>query len=179
MNDQNTKTENISGEDFLKISQLIKPIINQGKSDNTPLLVILTGGIGSGKTTIRNKNYANNFVHFEFGEIYTILKHKFGEKNDKLMSYTSLACDLILQETIRDKKNIVTEVIGDKKGILDQIIDGMIKQGYKISVEYIYCEQAEAYKRHLKLVEEDKDYLSVYFTQEATMAFFLKTLNLK
>lgn len=179
MNNQNTKIELISGEEFLKISAFIRPIIDRGKSDNTPLLVILTGGVGSGKTTIRNKNYANNFIHFEFGEIYTLLKHTFGEANDKLMTYTSLACDLILQEAIKDKRNIVTEVIGDKKGILEHIMDGMINQGYKISVEYIYCEQAEAYKRHLKLVEEDKDYLSVYFTQEATMAFFLKTLNLK
>lgn len=50
--------------------------------------------------------------------------------------------------------------------------------GYKISIEFIFCDPTEAYNRHLKSVKENKEYQSVYFTDETTLSFFYKKFEL-
>jgi len=85
---------------------------------------------------------------------------------------------MILQESIGAKKNIVIEIIGDNEKIIIPVIDKMKEIGYETSLEIIHCDPVEAYKRHLKAVEEDKDYISSYFTQEATLSFFYQQFQL-
>lgn len=178
MENSQQKTVQFSGEEFIKIGEIAKPFWENGLSENPPKIVILMGGVGSGKTTIRRQKYSKGYVNFDFGEILTVVKRAIGEDDPKLTSYVSLACDLILRECISEKKNIVIEIIGDSKELIDPVLDGMKKIGYDISLEYIHCDPVEAYKRHLKLVEEDKDYLSAHFTQEATLSYFYSQLDL-
>ncbi len=167
-----------SGEEYIKIGEIAKPFWENGVSENPPKLVVLTGGVGSGKTTIRRQKYSVGYVNFDFGDILAAVKKTVGEDDPKLFSYVSLACNLILRESIEAKKNIVIEIIGENKEVLDTLIDGMSKVGYKVSFVFIACEPTEAYKRHVKAVGEDPDYLSAHFTQEATLAFFYDQLGL-
>ena len=46
------KTE-LNTEDFKKIGEISKPILEKGISENPPKFVMFMGGVGSGKTTIR------------------------------------------------------------------------------------------------------------------------------
>jgi hypothetical protein len=178
MDNLDTKSIHLSGEEFIKLGEIIKPICERGISEHPPKLVILMGGVGAGKTTIRRQKYSNGFVHFDFGEYFVIFSKKFGENNPKLTGYTAIACDLILKECLSQKKNIVIEIIGDKKDSFNPIIDGMVKAGYSISIEFIECDPIESYKRHLKAVDEDKDYFSAFYTQEPTLSSFYFLLGL-
>ena len=168
----------VSGEDFIKISEIIKPMMLSGVADTPPKFVIVMGGVGSGKTTIRHNEFADGFVHFEFGEIYTAVKKVFGEDNTQLATLAAMTSTFVLGQCIESKKNIVIEIIGDDKEVVTPVIDAMNNLGYSTSLKFISCDPKEAYGRHLKAVDEDADYLSAYFTQEATLSFFYQVLDL-
>jgi len=172
------KVSMFSGEEFIQIGEIAQTFIKKGRSDNPPKFVIFMGGIGVGKTTIRKEQYADGYVHFEFGEVYTAIKKTTGEDNPRINEYIALACDLILRESIESKKNIVTEIIGSDADTVSPVIDKMREKGYDISVQVITADIAESRKRHLKMVEEDPDYLSAHFTEEATLSSFYNQLGL-
>jgi len=174
----NGKVVHFSGDEYLKINSIIRPLLDIGRSEEQPQFVILMGGVGSGKTTVRRQRYNTDYVNFDFGEIFNILKKEFGTDNSKLTGYTSMASDLILQESLKSKKNIVVEIIGDRKDVIDPVINGMTILGYKASVQFVSCDPAEAYNRHLKAVKEDNSYFSAFHTQEVTLSFFYHHLKL-
>jgi len=170
MADNHQNSVELSGEEFTTINEFARSVWERGLSGNPPDFVIFMGGVGTGKTTLRRQNYADGFVHFDFGEIYTALKKIVGENNPKLMGYSVLASDLILRACIEAKKNIVIEIIGDNEQLITPIIDKMKEIGYNISIQAITADVEESYKRHLQAVEKDPDYLSAFHTQEATLA---------
>ncbi len=172
------KDDQFTGEEYIKIVEVAKPLWEKGISENPPKFVIFMGGVGSGKTTNRRRDYAIGYVHFEFGEILSAIKKEFGEDNPKLSNYAAMASDMILHESIENKKNIVIEIIGDNHAVVTPVIDKIKENGYEVSVKSITCDPEEAYKRHLNAVEEDPEYLSAYFTQEATLSYFYKQLEL-
>jgi hypothetical protein len=172
------KVVQFSGDEFLQVGEIAKPFWERGSTGNPPKFVIFMGGVGAGKTTIRRQQFAEGFVHFDIGEIYQALRKTFSSDNPKIESYTSLAGDLILKESINEKKNIVIEIIGDSAEVITPVIDKMKEIGYDVSVNGITCDPAEAYARHHKAVKEDKDYLSAYFTQEATLGVFYSHFSL-
>ena len=75
---------------------------------------------------------------------------------------------MILRESIESSKNIVIEIIGETSEVITSVINKMRALGYEISLCGVDCDVAEALERHRKAVEEDENYLSAYFTQEAT-----------
>ena len=174
----NEKTVQLSSEDFAQLEKVAISFSNNGKSETPPKFVIFTGGVGSGKTTIRKQDYFENYVNFEFGEILNAIKKEFGDDNPKLNAYISLTCDMILDESLGSKKNIVIEIIGDNYDVITPVIDKVKELGYEISIQAITCDPEEAYKRHLNAVKADPEYLSAHFTQEATMTFLYKKLGL-
>lgn len=172
------KVTHFTSDEYLKIGEIAKPFWEKGISEQPPKFVIFTGGTGSGKTTIRRHDYPTGYVHFEFGEILNAIKKEFGEDNPKLGSYASLASDLILRESLEKKKNIVIEIIGDNKEIIETLMDKLKDIGYETTIKFIFCDPVEAYTRHIGAVKSDPDYLSVYFTQEATLSFLYQQLEL-
>lgn len=175
--DKPEKHVQFSGEEFLKISEVAQSFVEKGASDKPPRFIILMGGIGSGKTTLRRKNYGNGFVHFEPGDIYAAMKKVMGKDNPRISVYCAFASDLILKESLEEKKNIVIEIIGDTV-LMIPIIEKIKEIGYKVHIQAVTADVAESYKRHLKAVEEDPDYLSAYFTQEATLSTLAHQLGL-
>ncbi len=89
-----------------------------------------------------------------------------------------MASDMILRESLENKKNIVTEIIGDDYEVIAPVLDRMKEKGYEVSIKSITCDPTEAYKRHLEAVKNDSEYLSAHFTQEATLSFFYQQLEL-
>lgn len=172
------KITQFTGEEYKKISEVAKPFWEKSISENPPKFVIFMGGVGVGKTTMRRQDYAIGYVNFEFGEILNAIKKEFGEDDPKLSSYAALASDMILSESLEKRKNIVIEIIGENYDVISPVIDKMKEIGYEVSVQGITCDPAEAYKRHLKAVKEDPEYLSAHFTQEVTLAFFYQQLEL-
>jgi len=162
----------LSPEEFSKVKGIIDPLLALGATSDNPQFAILMGGVGSGKTTTRKKDYSDGYVQFDYGEIQIAVQNFFGEDNINISGFTSLACLLLLNEAISQKKNMVIEVIGDDKYPLEPVIDGMIALGYKVTMKFVECDPVEAYKRHLKDVADDMDYISAYYTQGPTLSFF-------
>lgn len=177
MEDTKLKVTHVTGDEYLKIGEVAKPFWERGATGNPPLLVIFMGGVGAGKTTIRREQFANGFVHFDFGEIYTAFKKKFGEDEPRLVDYAAMASDMILRESINGKKNIVIEIIGESADLITPFIDSIKDSGYEISLNCITCDVAEAYKRH-KGRSRNPDYLSAAHTQEATLSFIFSYFDL-
>ena len=176
MNDY--KITNFNEEEYRKILNITELFCEKGASENPPKFVILTGGVGSGKTTIRRKDYGKGYVNFDFGEILSACTEAFGKGESRLESVIKLTCDMILGQSIDQKKNIVIEIMGAHEDEFMPVVNGMTKLGYDTSFVFIDCPPAEAYTRHLKAVEEDQGYWSSYFTQEGTLSFFYEHLGL-
>ena len=172
------KNIQFSSEEYTEIGNIAKPFWENGISEKTPKFVIFMGGVGVGKTTIRRQKYSEGYVNFEFAEILNAIKTEFGEDNPKLTGYAQLAGDMILQESIEAKKNIVIEIIGENYDVVIPVINKIEEIGYKVEIQAIGCDPEEAYKRHVKAVKEDPEYLSAHFTQEATLSFFYHQFEL-
>ena len=178
MKDSQQKLTDYTGEEYLKILNLAKSIFEPGISDASPKFVILIGGVGSGKTTMRKDKYVKGYVQFDFGEILMSLRKIFGNNDSRMTDSASAVCEMVMEESLGKKKNIVIEIIGDKKDVIEPVIDGITKLGYKVSIVYVSVDPAEGYKRHLKAVHDDANYFSAYYSQEATLAFFYTHLGL-
>jgi hypothetical protein len=170
MVDNNQKSVELSDEEFTMVKENAQQFWERGASGNPPEFVIVMGGVGVGKTTIRKQNYAQGYVHFDYGDVNTALRKIVGEEHPKLTGCTVLACDLILRACIEGNKNMVIEVIGENEKLITPIIDRMKDIGYHVSIQAITGDIAESYQRHLKAVDEDADYISAYFTQKGTLA---------
>lgn len=164
-------TVSMSGKDFLQLEAVAKTFYEKGRTENPPKFVIFTGGVGAGKTTERKRDYAEGYVNFDLAEIHAALKKAIGENNQNLAAYGSQVAGMILSEALEKRRNIVIEIIGADHLALAPIMDKIIAAGYKIEIKFILADVAESYKRHLKLVEDDPNYLSSFFTEEATLTF--------
>lgn len=172
------KVAHFTGDEFLAIGDIIKTFWENVPTSNPPKFVMVMGGVGAGKTTIRRQQFADGYVNIDAGEIYQALLKSYDPDDPKLEDYTAFATHLILKECILEKKNIVIEIIGDSAEAITPVIDKMKEIGYEISVSGITCDPAEAYERHLKAVKEDKNYLSAYYTQDATLGAFYTYFDL-
>jgi hypothetical protein len=167
-----------NGDGIAKIKEIARPFWVNCLSEDSPKFVILMGGVASGKTTIRKEKFSKNFVNFDFGEIEFAVKSAIGPNNPELERFVILTCALILRISLSSKRNIVIEIIGDDKDVIDPILGQMKKNGYAVSIEFVTCDPEEAYRRHIVAVENGKDYLSAYFTQQDTLFFFYQYFGL-
>lgn len=171
------KTVPITGEEYIMVGELAKPFWESGISEHPPKFVIFMGPVGSGKTTLRRQQFATGYVHFEFGEIFNAVKKVFGEDNPILSTYASFAGEMILSESLGNRKNMVIEILGDND-LIDPVINKMKEIGYEVTIEFIKCGPVEAYQRHIKAVMEDPEYHSAYYTEAPTLSFFYRHLEL-
>lgn len=168
----------LNENDLMLIQKVTGPIIKNGASETPPKFVIFMGGVGSGKTTIRRQQYGSGYVHFDAGEISTAVKKELKENDPKSESYITWACGTTLEKSINERRNIVIEIIGDSLAVIAPVIDKMKEIGYDVEIVPVYCGVEDAYMRHLKAVQDDPEYVSSYFTQEATLYFFYQILRL-
>lgn len=168
----------ISGEEYLKIAETIKPILESVQPSNPPQFQIITGGIGVGKTTLRRDKFSKDYINFDFAEINKEIEKTFGEKHPRLIDFSFWACDMILRDSITNHKNIVIELIGDNEEQITTLITKMDEVGYKVHLSFIECDITEAYNRHKKATAEDKDYMSSYFSLELTLMSLYTHLGL-
>lgn len=160
-----------SGEEYLQIMEAIRPFVDSGVSDTPPKFIVLMGGVAAGKTTIRKAQYASGYANFEYGEVYVALEKAFGKDHPRLPEYGLFAGSLILGDCLENKKNLVIEIIGgeETQDALFTVIDMMRERGYEIAIMPIITDVAESYQRHLKVVDEDPDYVSAHFSEKLTL----------
>jgi hypothetical protein len=162
----------------MKLGKIAKSFTEKGISPASPELVILTGGIASGKTTSRRKFFAEGYVNLDYWDIYLAVEKEFGEGNKNLIGFVSLVGDMILYESIEARKNIVIEIVGSEEKVFKPVMDCMKDIGYKLVMQIVLCEPVQAYERHLRAVENDKNYRSAFYTEKPTLLFFYKYFKL-
>jgi hypothetical protein len=163
------KTHVISGEEFIQIANAVEPFFKDVGPSEPPQFVLITGGTGAGKTTLRREKFSEGYVNFDFAEISKAIEKAVGEKHPRLIEYSFWGCDIVFKECILEKKNIVVEIIGDNYDQISILINKMKEVGYEVKLNTVTCDIEEAYQRHIKATKEDKDYMSSYFSDELTL----------
>ncbi|MBI4268217.1 hypothetical protein HY627_00090 [Candidatus Uhrbacteria bacterium] len=178
MEDNELITTEFDEPELRQILDMAGSFLERGSVGETPQFALVLGGVGTGKTTFRRQRFAEGYVHFDYGDVFTFVKHTIAVDNPKFVGTVSLVCQIILGTALDEKKNIVIELIGDTNSALKPILDSMVERGYKISASGIECEPMEAYRRHLLAVKKDRDYLSSYYTQEGSLSILYDVLEL-
>jgi hypothetical protein len=167
-----------SNSEAQQIFDTAEEFLRNGTSSAPPDFAIVMGGVGAGKTTLRKKDFAEGHVHFEAGEIAQALRRRLGDNCEKFGPAVSFACDLILREAFEKKLNIVTEIIGEVSEAIKPLVDALAAIGYRVWLKYVDCDVGEAYRRHLRAVQEEPGYTSVAFTQRETLFYLYRQLQL-
>jgi hypothetical protein len=162
-----------SGDEYLAVGAVVERFFKFCTPEADPQLLIFMGGIGTGKTTLRRKLPLNKYVQYDCVEISQAVINVFGKGNPRIREYIALASDIVFKDSINNKRNMAIEIIGGDADALKLITDKMKDIGYAVQLDFIECDPAEAYKRHIKAVQEDPEYSSAYYSQGATMDSFL------
>lgn len=140
-----------------------------------PAIVILVGGICSGKTTFRREQYPDGFVVLDAAEIFRLLypdeEYVFSEEFDDLIN---LVGNVVAARAIKERRNIVTEMIGADSDAMMSVIDGMKQAGYKVDAVLVDCDRELAWERHER---RNDDSLSAYYTESYHQRWLLTAVN--
>lgn len=166
-------TVTLSGEEYIQIGEIARPFWERGEIFDTPTFVMVVGGVAAGKTTHRRTAYAEGYVHLDYGEIYLAFEKLLGKGHKNIPAFSLMAIDMVTYQAIQEKRNIVVEFIGDNAEVMTELIDTMKSYGYKVELVPIIADVAESYKRHLKAVEDDPDYISSHHSE----SFMLSALK--
>lgn len=169
MEESNLVSINIPADEFLRVGEVVEWFVKKGDTQEEPEFVIFMGGIGSGKTTIRQRDFAEGYVHFDYGEIRNAIKDEFSEDHLGFSTFVNLACTLTFEDALKKKKNMVIEIIGETYEPIESVITKMREVGYKINVQAITCDISEAYERHIRATQDDPNYFSAHYSQEPTL----------
>jgi len=179
--DVELKSHQSSREHILKfdVKEEINKFFNEASipAKGEPEFVLITGGVGAGKTTLRKSSFSKGYVVLDANEIFMNLCKGVNSRFEDFKEMVEILGSLIADKAVKEKRNIVMEVIGDSFENTESIIDAIISVGYKIKLNSVDCDQAEAYKRHLKAVKDDKLYISCYFTQDLHRRWILEAVK--
>lgn len=133
--------------------------------DKGPHLVLITGCVGAGKTTMRRQQYAKGYVNIDAAEIFAMFTggkyYDFPGIFENEMNRVGI---MVARQAVYERRNIVMEIIGSD-GIMESIIKGVSSIGYFTDISCISCPLDECLKSHKHACETDVNYVSAYYTQ--------------
>lgn len=121
-------------------------------SSDTPIVLILTGAPGSGKSTIKTKlldeYQINNYVNVDPDEIRTILESNGVIFTDKFMSkVTNTFNQRLVDYCLKNKFNIVFDTTGRNYTANKNLINDSRLHGYKSVFSMVYVSKETSLKR--------------------------------
>ena len=128
-----------------------------------PKAVILMGGVATGKTHLRVKNYSQGFVLIDAAEMFHHLSHGDAMLDfpDAFLEPLGLIGPLVSQRAISERRNIVTEIIGADKAPTFELIEALKAAGYLVDVVAVTCDFEESVRRN----EDRGDNISAYYAE--------------
>lgn len=118
-------------------------------TDSVPELVILAGGVCTGKSKMRHEEFADH-VSLDAGEIFLNLSRgeyfEFGEVFNEPLEMIGGA---IAQKAIRERRNVVTEIIGADPEATRRLIDAGKAAGYEPKINFLTCDLETAWERNV------------------------------
>ena len=173
MEKEKYKVIQLDGDEYLRLATIADEFLQKGKVAESPKIIIVSGGTGSGKSTVRKKDFDEGYVFIDFGAIYLRVTENEKKRDNKNEAYCQVVADMVITNAIEQRKNIVIEIIGDKEKQFDSIIPEMIKRGYKTESLFVFAEPEQALERHLKQEMEGRDDMSAVFSQDGTIQIFI------
>jgi hypothetical protein len=128
-----------------------------------PRIVILMGGVASGKTTFRKQRFSTGYVLVDAAEVFLSLSR--GESFDFPGPFEELLDTigpLIARRAIDERRHIVTELIGAESEPIHALIEAMHAIGYRVGVQALDCDLEEAKRRNLS---RGADNISAYYAE--------------
>ena len=162
----------IEPDKYLALLKIIEDFCVRGKQEKIPQFLVIMGGTGVGKTTIRKTTYADGWVIADPNDIFQAVKKTIGPEGD--IPYVYFAGVEIVRRAINERRNILIEVIGDKLEPLKKVLDGMEAIGYKLDLKAIYNDIEKSWQNNLN---RDKDNTSALYTQDEVYSWFNSVLK--
>ena len=135
-----------------------------GMDSKAPELVIIGGGVATGKTRFRQERFSQGYVTLDAGEIFILLSN--GEYYD-FPAHLEAEMDSIGLEiasrAIRQRLNIVTEMIGDSVPDMTEVVNAMRSVGYRVDYQALTCDLDVAMQRNMS---RGPDNISAHYTQK-------------
>lgn len=131
-----------------------------------PKFILLTGGVGSGKTSYRREKFSSGYVAIDGEEILKDITVPDLEDIEEYLKAIDIVGSMLAEMAIATRRNIIMELVGSDMDKITGLLSLMESKGYEVQTFFIDLNPKEAYKRHLKAVEDDPTYLSCYFTQD-------------
>ncbi|MCO5056209.1 zeta toxin family protein [Thermomonas sp.] len=128
-----------------------------------PKAVILMGGVATGKTHLRIKNYSQGFVLIDAAEMFHHLSRGDAMLDfpDAFLEPLNLIGPLVSQRAISERRNIVTEIIGADQDPTFELIETLEAAGYLVDVVALTCDFEESVRRN----ENRGDNISAYYAE--------------
>jgi hypothetical protein len=140
-----------------------------------PKLVVLAGGVCSGKTFIRRLKFGEDFVVLDAGQIFLSLScgkyFDFGKMFEEPLNSIGLE---VAKRAIRQRRNIVTEIIGASPEIIRLLNDLGESLGYKFELVPVFCDLEVAMERN---ANRSDDNISAHYTEPYHINWLLAASN--
>lgn len=138
-----------------------------------PNLIIIMGGVCSGKTEFRKNKYLGpDFNHIDAGEIFIELSeneyYEFPSHLEDKMNQIGLEK---LRVCIFQKKDIVVEIVGENLEAVKELLVLAKKIDYKTNVEFLECDIEDALQRN---ENRDENNISAYYCEPYHLDWFKK-----
>lgn len=152
------------------LGELLKKV--PAANDAAPKAVILAGGVATGKTTLRRKEYSRGYVIIDAAEIFDFLS-----KGDVTLDFPDAFLDeleligpMLACSAVSNRKNIVTEIIGADVDAVVPLISGLKSVGYRVELIALDCDLEEAVRRN----EEPARGISAYFAESFQIRWIIE-----
>lgn len=110
-----------------------------------PRIVILAGGIATGKTRLRREKYATGYVLVDAADIFIRLSRgRYYDFPDGLEEPMDLIGGVVASRAVAERRNIVTEIAGDNLENAKRFVDSMISAGYQVQLVAVTCPVEQA-----------------------------------
>ena len=140
--------------------------------EESPRIVVLMGGTGSGKTTIRKERFSRGYVLVDAAEIFLSLSRgEFFPFPDAFEQPMDVIGGLVARRAISERRNIVTELIGAEIEAIKELIEAMRGIDYVVSAQFIDCDIEEAWRRNLA---RGDDNISCYYAEPYQLRWLLE-----
>lgn len=151
-------------------------INSKSTTDKIPELIIVMGGVCSGKTTLRKNNYSSNeYTHIDAGEIFIHLSngeyYDFPSHLEEKINHIGLE---MFRKSIFNKTNIVFEIIGDNYEEVKNLVELSKRLNYNVKIDYVECEMEEALQRNLKRLDDN---ISAHYCEPYHIYWFKKVAS--
>lgn len=132
-------------------------------SGQQPVLVLLIGGVATGKTTLRKTQYASSHVVVDAAEVFLNLSRGAVYNYPSFLEVPmNVIGEIVARQAIAERRHIVTELTGRRPDAIRQLIDAMSALDYRVQVLGVTCDPEEAVRRNLA---RGVDCISAYYAE--------------